>query len=190
MIRALLLSIGQLGDPRIVAVFLKSLAVTLLLLAGLGAALWYGAEWLANWFGATGIYTTLAGLAAVLVALALGHAAVPSDRDRGDAGLRRRCRDRGRAQILSRGPGRSAGCAVGAVDPDGAGIGRAAYPGQSGAVAGLSAADRHRHRHARSCFSSSMAGCSGAIWGRWSPPGTCRKRRCVAGARRLAFSAC
>jgi uncharacterized protein involved in cysteine biosynthesis len=71
MIRALLLSIGQLGDPQIVAVFLKSLVVTLLLLAGLGAALWYGAEWLANWFGATGIYTTLAGLAAVLAALVL-----------------------------------------------------------------------------------------------------------------------
>jgi CysZ protein len=71
MIRALLLSIGQLGDPRILAIFLKSLAATLLLLAGLGVALWYGAEWLANWLGATGIYSTLAGLAAVLAALAL-----------------------------------------------------------------------------------------------------------------------
>jgi len=71
MIRAFFLSLGQLGDPKIAAVFLKSLAVTVLLLVGLGVGLWFGAEDLAaRYIG--GETTTLAGAAAVLVALALG----------------------------------------------------------------------------------------------------------------------
>ncbi|GHH22699.1 hypothetical protein GCM10008023_33000 [Sphingomonas glacialis] len=43
MLRALLLSLGQLGDRKIVGVFLKSLALTVVLIAALGVALWYGA---------------------------------------------------------------------------------------------------------------------------------------------------
>jgi CysZ protein len=71
MIRALFLSLGQLGDRKIAAVFLKSLAVTIVLLLGLGAGLWFGAESLAaHYVGDTG--TTLAGAVAVLAALALG----------------------------------------------------------------------------------------------------------------------
>ncbi|MES2046076.1 MAG: EI24 domain-containing protein [Pseudomonadota bacterium] len=71
MIRAFFLSLGQLGDPRIAAVFLKSLALTALLLVALAAGLWFGAESLAARY-VSGDMTTLAGAAAVLVALALG----------------------------------------------------------------------------------------------------------------------
>jgi uncharacterized protein involved in cysteine biosynthesis len=71
MLRAFLLSIGQLGDPRIVAVFLKSLAITLLLLTGLGAALWFGAGSLAARFGIADSAGTLVETAAVLTALGL-----------------------------------------------------------------------------------------------------------------------
>jgi CysZ protein len=71
MIRALFLSLGQLGDPRIAGVFLKSLAVTVLLLIGLGVGLWFGAESVAARY-ISGDMTTLAGAAAVLAALALG----------------------------------------------------------------------------------------------------------------------
>ena len=42
MLRALSLSIGQLGDPAILRVLVKSLLVTLALFAGLGAALYFG----------------------------------------------------------------------------------------------------------------------------------------------------
>jgi uncharacterized protein involved in cysteine biosynthesis len=71
MIRAFFLSLGQLGDPKIAAVFLKSLALTALLLAALGVGLWFGAENLAARY-VDGDMTTLAGAAAVLAALALG----------------------------------------------------------------------------------------------------------------------
>ncbi|MEG3146429.1 EI24 domain-containing protein [Sphingomonas sp. RT2P30] len=71
MIRSLFLSLGQLGDPRVAAVFLKSLALTVLILFGLGTGLWFGAESLAaRYVDDTG--TTLAGAIAVLAALALG----------------------------------------------------------------------------------------------------------------------
>ncbi|MDH7971444.1 EI24 domain-containing protein [Sphingomonas sp. AR_OL41] len=71
MIRSLFLSLGQLGDPRVAAVFLKSLALTVLILFGLGTGLWFGAESLAaRYVDETG--TTLAGAVAVLAALALG----------------------------------------------------------------------------------------------------------------------
>ena len=68
MLRAFLLSLGQLGDPKIAGVFLKSLAATLVLLALLGAGLWYGAMWLVAWLGwsaeAGGLAATLAVIAA------------------------------------------------------------------------------------------------------------------------------
>src|SRR6201996_5923656 len=71
MIRAFFLSVGQLGDPRIAAVFLKTLALTVLLLVALGTGLWFAAEHLAaRYVGADG--SALAGAAAVLAALALG----------------------------------------------------------------------------------------------------------------------
>ena len=41
MIRAFLLSLGQLGDPPVLRVFVKSMAVTLLVFAALGAGLWW-----------------------------------------------------------------------------------------------------------------------------------------------------
>ena len=69
MVRAFFLSIGQLGDPAIVKVFLKSLAITLLLLAGLCAVLWFGAGWLAARFGLGDSAGTLVETAAVLTAL-------------------------------------------------------------------------------------------------------------------------
>jgi uncharacterized protein involved in cysteine biosynthesis len=41
MIRAFFLSLAQLGDPPVLRVFLKSMAVTLLVFAGLGGATWW-----------------------------------------------------------------------------------------------------------------------------------------------------
>jgi uncharacterized protein involved in cysteine biosynthesis len=70
MLRAFFLSIGQLGDPKIIGVFLKSLAVTLLLLAVIGAALWYGAQAVTARMGGGADATDLAGIGAVLVWLA------------------------------------------------------------------------------------------------------------------------
>ncbi len=70
MFTAFLLSVGQLGDRRILAVLAKSLAVTLLLLATLGAGLWFAGAWVAErWIGSGG---SIAGLAAVLGGVALG----------------------------------------------------------------------------------------------------------------------
>jgi len=64
MFRALALSLAQLGDPRILRVLGRSLAVTLALFVLLGAGVWWGvAAWTAR--------DTLAG-AATLAALALG----------------------------------------------------------------------------------------------------------------------
>ena len=71
MLRAFLLSIGQLGDRPIVAVFLKSLAITVLLLAALGVALWFGAGWLAASMGFGDGGGAWAKTAAVLTALGL-----------------------------------------------------------------------------------------------------------------------
>ncbi|WP_242138558.1 MULTISPECIES: EI24 domain-containing protein [unclassified Sphingomonas] len=68
MVRAFLLSLRQLGDPKIVAVFLKSLAVTVLLVAGLGAALWYGATRLAATWGWDSTAGGLLGAIALLAA--------------------------------------------------------------------------------------------------------------------------
>jgi len=46
MIRAFLLSLGQLTDPAILRVFLKSIGLTLLVFVVLGAGLWFGTQWL------------------------------------------------------------------------------------------------------------------------------------------------
>lgn len=52
MIRALVLSLRQLGDPPIVRVFWTSMAVTLLVFALLGVGVWYGTQAaLAAWLG-------------------------------------------------------------------------------------------------------------------------------------------
>jgi len=74
MFRAFFLSVRQLGDPKIVLVFLKSLAVTLVLLALFGAGLWYGAQRLVLWLGAgtatggaIGVVTMLLWLGAALL---------------------------------------------------------------------------------------------------------------------------
>lgn len=69
MIRAFFLSAGQLGDPRIIAVLLKSLAATLVLLVALGTGLWFGAQALFVWAGAGASAGALAGLAALLGAV-------------------------------------------------------------------------------------------------------------------------
>ena len=52
MIRAFFLSLGQLGDPPVLRVFAKSLAVTLGVFAALGAGVWWGTQAaLAAWLG-------------------------------------------------------------------------------------------------------------------------------------------
>ncbi|QNA85087.1 hypothetical protein G4G27_14590 [Sphingomonas sp. So64.6b] len=69
MIRAFFLSVGQLGDKRIILVFLKSLALTGVILAAIGAGLWFGAQSLFTWFGASTSAAGLAGLAAAIGAV-------------------------------------------------------------------------------------------------------------------------
>ncbi len=70
MVQALLLSIGQLGDKRIVAVFLKSMLLTLAVFAALGAGLWFGIEQLlARYFSASQSMASLAAATAILLAL-------------------------------------------------------------------------------------------------------------------------
>lgn len=51
MLRALSLSIGQLGDPAFLKVLGKSLALTLLLFAVFGVLLYFGLVWLFAWLG-------------------------------------------------------------------------------------------------------------------------------------------
>lgn len=66
MFHALLLSLGQLGDPAIRRVLAKSLALTLAIFAALGAAIWWGLdEALAEWR----YHGALAGAAATLATL-------------------------------------------------------------------------------------------------------------------------
>lgn len=72
MVTAFLLSIGQLGDRRILAVLAKSLALTLVLLATIGVALWFGGVALARWAGLSSGTSDLAGAAAVVAGVALG----------------------------------------------------------------------------------------------------------------------
>ena len=72
MLRAFLLSLGQLGDPKIAGVFLKSFAVTVLLLALFGAALWYGALHVVAALGWSPDLGGLVGTIALLIAFGLG----------------------------------------------------------------------------------------------------------------------
>lgn len=67
MIQTFLLSVDQLGDRRIIGVFLKSLLVTLALLVGLGFGAWYGLAGLAVWSGWGAWAQNIAGVAAVIL---------------------------------------------------------------------------------------------------------------------------
>jgi CysZ protein len=70
MFRAFTLSLGQLGDSAILAVLLKSAALTLALFAAFGVALWWVASGLlAGWGAAAG---WLAAAGAALVAIVAG----------------------------------------------------------------------------------------------------------------------
>ena len=77
MFRALTLSIGQLGDPAIVRVLLRSLAITLALFAGLGVLAGWALDgvdpcgWLLD--GSCPLDAAASGLgAALFAALAMG----------------------------------------------------------------------------------------------------------------------
>ncbi|MDO7844466.1 EI24 domain-containing protein [Sphingomonas immobilis] len=70
MIRAFLLSIGQLGDPAFLRVLAKSLALTIVLLVALGGLTWFAAERIAVAWGASAGTGHLAGALAVLGAVA------------------------------------------------------------------------------------------------------------------------
>ncbi|MFD1788003.1 EI24 domain-containing protein [Sphingomonas floccifaciens] len=72
MIAAFFLSVGQLGDRRILAVLAKSLALTFALLATAGVGIWFGVRALAGWMGISAVGGDLAGAAAVLAGVALG----------------------------------------------------------------------------------------------------------------------
>lgn len=72
MFRAFALSIAQLGDPRIVRVFLKSIALTILLLATAGVALWYAMHRFVIWLGADARWADVAGVLAVIGGVAIG----------------------------------------------------------------------------------------------------------------------
>ncbi|MFC3579652.1 EI24 domain-containing protein [Sphingomonas hylomeconis] len=69
MIRAFFLSLAQLGDRRIIGVFLKSLALTLVLLAALGVGAWYALTWAVAYWGFGSGAQGIAGVAAVILAL-------------------------------------------------------------------------------------------------------------------------
>ena len=72
MLTAFVLSLRQLGDPRIVRVLAKSLALTVLLMATLGAGLWFAARAAARaWLGAGDAGAGLAGFVALLAGVAL-----------------------------------------------------------------------------------------------------------------------
>lgn len=75
MIRALLLSFGQLFDRRVAAVFIKSILLTLLVFAGASFAVWVGmhqfATWLATWLGGAGWAAQFADIATIVLILVL-----------------------------------------------------------------------------------------------------------------------
>jgi uncharacterized protein involved in cysteine biosynthesis len=72
MIEAFLLSVAQLGDRAFLRVLAKSLALTLVLLAALGAMLAWGARWIARDGFALGDGAgALAAMAAILIAVGL-----------------------------------------------------------------------------------------------------------------------
>lgn len=68
MLRALVLSVRQLGDPPVLRVLVKSLGLTILIFVALGGGGWWAARTIAARFGAGG-WSELAGIAAVLAAL-------------------------------------------------------------------------------------------------------------------------
>lgn len=70
MVTAFLLSIRQLGDRRFIAVFVKSMLLTLAVFVALGAALWFGTQHLlTRWFAASESMANLVAASAILVAL-------------------------------------------------------------------------------------------------------------------------
>lgn len=73
MLHALALSIGQLGDRRVMAVFAKSMALTLALFAGLGALVWWGVR---TWLAASGGFAAAAAVLVVALAFWLLFRAV------------------------------------------------------------------------------------------------------------------
>jgi uncharacterized protein involved in cysteine biosynthesis len=71
MFGALLLSIGQLGDPPVLRVFVRSMAVTLAIFALTGIGVWWGTQaLLAHWIG-WGAGGVAAAVAIVVTGLAL-----------------------------------------------------------------------------------------------------------------------
>lgn len=73
MIRALFLSFGQLLDGRVAAVFVKSLALTLLVFAGAAVGIWFGmhrfSAWLAAWMGGWSGAAAFADIATITLVL-------------------------------------------------------------------------------------------------------------------------
>lgn len=73
MIRAFVLSLGDFNDGAILRVFLKSVALTLLILVVLGTALWFATHWLVTgWLRASDDWAALAGIVEIAGAIALG----------------------------------------------------------------------------------------------------------------------
>ncbi|MGK6318170.1 EI24 domain-containing protein [Sphingomonas sp. DT-204] len=70
--QAFLLSLEQLGDRRVLRVLVKSLLVTLALLATLGVGLWLGVGAFVQWLGASAGWADFAGAAAALGSIAIG----------------------------------------------------------------------------------------------------------------------
>lgn len=74
MIRAFLLSVAQLGDPRVLRVFVRSAAATLALFALLGGGIWWAGR--ATMASAGGEWATLLALFVTALALWTGFRAV------------------------------------------------------------------------------------------------------------------
>lgn len=70
MIHAFFLALGQLFDGRVARVFLKSMALTLVLFAVLGVGLWFGMHWAAaQVFGAGETSGTMADIVTIVLIL-------------------------------------------------------------------------------------------------------------------------
>ena len=71
MIRAFFLSLGDLADAAILRVFVKSLALTLVIFIVLGAGMWFGTRWLVidqfGWDEGTGNLAAISGFLAMLL---------------------------------------------------------------------------------------------------------------------------
>lgn len=68
MLSAFSLALGQLTDPRVLRVLVKSLLVTLALFAGLGTAGWYGLDAALDSYAALRDYSDLVSLLIVIIA--------------------------------------------------------------------------------------------------------------------------